>query len=383
MKSNNEKQIMNTPRVRLGDYIERSMANNGNLKYGVDLIEGVTSEGVFAPPKGNNIDINLKPYKIVENGAFVYNPSRLNLGSIAYRTEGVCIVSHLYVVFYLNEKGKQYIEPEYLFMYFRREEFYREVTFRNFGSQRPEFNFFDMSDILIPLPDISVQRTLVDIYKAMVANQQSYEWGLSDLVLLYEGYLDNLRRSVSFRRIGDYIELIESRNETLEYGIESVKGVSIEKKFIDTKADMTGVSLRPYYIVKPNEFAYVPVTSRNGGKISLAINDSDETYICSSSYIVFKSKDEDILYPQYLMLFFSRGEFNRYARFNSWGSARETFDWSEMCDVEIPIPDIEVQKAIAEIYSVYIERKKINELLKAQIKDICPVLIRGSLEYGG
>ena len=80
------------------------------------------------------------------------------------------------------------------------------------------------------------------------------------------------------------------------------------------------------------------------------------------------------------MLFLTRDEFDRYARFNSWGSARETFDWSEMCNVEIPIPDISIQKSIAEIYSVYTQRKKINEQLKAQIKDICPILIKGSLE---
>lgn len=83
------------------------------------------------------------------------------------------------------------------------------------------------------------------------------------------------------------------------------------------------------------------------------------------------------------MLFFSRTEFNRYARFNSWGSARETFDWSEMCDVQIPIPDVKTQKAIADIYRVYIMRKNINEKLKAQIRDICPILIRGALEDGG
>ena len=82
------------------------------------------------------------------------------------------------------------------------------------------------------------------------------------------------------------------------------------------------------------------------------------------------------------MLFFTRAEFDRYARFNSWGSARETFDWSEMCRVKIPIPDIETQKAIAQMYTVYVTRTKINEQLKAQIKDICPILIRGSLEEG-
>lgn len=116
-------------------------------------------------------------------------------------------------------------------------------------------------------------------------------------------------------------------------------------------------------------------------KLVFVCKSSDkETYICSSSYVVFRSKDPEKLFPQYLMLFFSRSEFNRYARFHSLGSARETFDWAEMCEVEIPIPDIKVQKAIAEIFSVYVERKKINEQLKAQIKDICPILIKGSLE---
>ena len=143
---------------------------------------------------------------------------------------------------------------------------------------------------------------------------------------------------------------------------------------------MEGVSLKPYLLIRPNEFAYVTVTSRNGGKISLALNDSENTYICSSSYTVFRSKNEKTLLPQYLMLFFSRTEFDRYARFNSWGSARETFDWETMCDVQIPIPDIKIQEAIAELYTVYNTRKKINEQLKAQIKSICPILIRGSLE---
>ena len=102
---------MGLTNIRLGDYIERSTINNKDLKYGVDLIVGVNSQGVFTPPKGNTDGVNLKPYKIVENGAFVYNPTRLELGSIAYRTEGLCIVSHLYMVFYLTDEGKKIIDP--------------------------------------------------------------------------------------------------------------------------------------------------------------------------------------------------------------------------------------------------------------------------------
>lgn len=378
MNSNHNVLFPEATWVRLGDYIQRSTENNRNLKYGIDLIEGVTNEGVFAPPKGNPLDVDLKPYKIVNDGAFVYNPSRLDLGSIAYRTNGMCIVSHLYIIFYLNEAGKKKIDPNWLFMYFRRKEFYREVTFRNFGSQRPEFNFNDMSDIMIPLPDIAIQRKCVSIYKSMVANQQSYENGLEDLKLLCDGYIEDLRKKMSCKKIGPYLKESNQRNDA-GLTVDAVRGLSTTKEMIPTKADMSGVSLSNYKVVEPRQIAYVPDTSRRGDKISLGFNNTSEPFLVSSISIVFGT-NLDFLIPEYLMLFLTRSEFDRYARFNSWGSARETFDWSEMQNIQIPIPDIKIQKAIAEIFTVYNTRKCINEQLKAQIKDICPILIRGSLE---
>ena len=371
---------MGLTKIRLGDYIRRSTVNNRNLQYGEDLIVGVNNTGVFTTPKGSTTGVNLKPYKIVETGAFVYNPTRLDLGSIAYRTEGLCIVSHLYMVFYLTDEGQKIIDPQWLFIYFRRKEFQREVTFRNFGSQRPEFNFEDMSDIVIPLPPIDIQQKYVAVYNAMLANQQSYERGLEDLKLTCDAYIDQLRSKYPLQKLGTLISVCEEKNEGLQYGIDDVKGVSIEKEFIDTKANMEGVSLRPYAVIKPDEFAYVTVTSRNGGKISLAHNNTQHTYICSSSYVVFAVTDTDTLLPSYLAMLFRRGEFDRYARFHSWGSARETFDWDEMCDVRIPIPSIEIQQDIVNIYEAYLTRKEINEKLKTQIKDLCPILIKGSIE---
>lgn len=366
--------------IRLGDYIERSTENNSDLKYGEELITGVNSSGVFAPPKGSTLGVDLKPYKIVNNGAFVYNPTRLNLGSLAYRTEGLCIVSHLYMIFYLTEEGKKIIDPQWLYIYFHRDEFKREVTFRNFGSQRPEFNFNDMSDIVIPLPDIEVQERYVEIYNAMLENQKNYERGLEDLKVVCDVYIEELRKEMPHKKLGNYISLCDEKNDDLVYSLDAVRGISIEKRFIYTKANMEGVSLKPYAVVKPDEFAYVTVTSRNGEKISLARNDSDETYICSSSYIVFKVDDTNTLLPAYLSMLFERSEFNRYSRFNSWGSARETFDWEEMKNVLIPIPNIEIQQDIVNIFETYNTRRDINEKLKAQINDICPILIKGSIE---
>ena len=265
-------------------------------------------------------------------------------------------------------------------MYFRRKEFYREVTFRNFGSQRPEFNFNDMSDIMIPLPDITVQQKYVAIYKAMVANQQSYERGLEDLKIVCDGYIEELCRKIPCKKIGQYLIESDLRND-LGLAVDSVRGLSTNKELIPTKADMHGVCLDNYKLVQPRQIAYVPDTSRRGDKVSLGFNNTQDTFLVSSIYTVFGTNTEFLL-PEFLMLFFTRAEFDRYARFNSWGSARETFDWTEMCSIKIPIPDIKIQKAIAEMYTVYTSRKRINEQLKKQIKDICPILIRGSLEEG-
>ncbi|MEA3273351.1 MAG: restriction endonuclease subunit S, partial [Patescibacteria group bacterium] len=132
-------------------------------------------------------------------------------------------------------------------------------------------------------------------------------------------------------------------------------------------------------VVHPRQFGYVTVTSRNGQKISIAILDGDAGLV-SSTYIVFKVKDDSVLLPEYLYLFFQRSEFDRYARFNSWGSARETFDWAEMCRVQLPIPSIEKQKAILTIYHTLETRKRINQQLKDSIKPLCPVLMRGVVE---
>lgn len=371
---------MGLKKYKLGEYIERSTANNHSLKYKEDMIVGVTSDGVFSSPKGNVNGVDLKPYKKVNNGDFVYNPSRFDLGSIAYRTEGLCIVSHLYQLFHLNDKGKEKIDPIWLFIYLRRNEFRREVTFRNFGSQRPEFNFNDLSDIDLPLPSIEQQRKYVNVYLSLQNNLTAYQNKVDDLKLVCDGFMDKLKAENEKLKIGEFIEVCDERNSEGIYTLKNLRGVSIEKKFIDTKADMAGVSLAPYIVVKPDYFVFVPVTSRNGEKITLAINDSKDTYIVSSAYTVFRVRDTKKLLPEYLFMYFDRPEFDRYARFNSWGSAREVFTMDDMNDVAIPIPDISVQREIVNIHKCYIERQRIASQLKEQLNNLCPILIKGSLQ---
>ena len=370
----------------LGEHIELRTVTNDDLLYGVEDVRGVNNLKMLMPTKADINGRDLSKFQIVYPGEFVFNHRTSRNGSkfsIAYNDGNRPVIcTEDYVLFRIKEASKKTILAEWLYMFFNRAEFDRYVITNSWGSSTEFYNWEDICSVEMNLPPLSFQQKYVDIYKAMVANQQSYERGLEDLKLVCDGYIEDLRRNTPSKKIKPYIELIETTNDSLNYNLSAVRGVSIEKKFIETKADMTDVNLAPYLVVQPNEFAYVTVTSRNGEKISIALNDSDDTYICSSSYVAFRSKNDKVLLPQYIMLFLSRSEFNRYARFHSIGSARETFDWDELCNVQIPIPDIQVQKAIAEVFAVYNMRKQINEQLKAQIKDICPILIKGSLEEG-
>lgn len=369
---------------KLGELIELCDERNAKKKYTVDDVKGISIQKIFIETKADMKDVPLNPYILVKPDYFAYvtvtsrNGEKITLAHNT--TDNTYIVSSSYVVF--SVKNKDLLLSDYLFMYFNRPEFDRYARFNSWGSARETFGWEDMCDMEIKLPPLPIQQKYVDVYNAMLANQQSYERGLDDLKLVCDAYIDKLRKNLPHQKLGTYISISDNKNDELEYGIDRVRGISIEKKFIDTKANMEGVSLKPYSVVYPNQFAYVTVTSRNGEKISLARNNSNEVYICSSSYTVFKVNDTRELLPEYLSMLFERNEFNRYSRFHSWGSARETFDWEEMCDVKIPIPDLKIQRDIVSIFEAYNMRKKINEKLKTQIKDICPILIKGSLEEG-
>ena len=229
-------------------------------------------------------------------------------------------------------------------------------------------------EIQIPIPDVDEQRKFVALYNGLMSNQKSYEDSLADLQLICDTYIESLIKSQQPKILGDYIEQSDQRNQDLKN--DNLLGISVNKTFIETRSQKEKLDLSNYKVVNPREFGYVSVTSRNGEKISIAILDG-EAGLVSSTYIVFRIKDNSELLPEYLFLWFSRTEFDRYARFHSWGSARETFDWADMCNVKLPIPSMQVQEAIVKIYHTLETRKRINEQLKSIIKPICPVLMKG------
>lgn len=168
----------------------------------------------------------------------------------------------------------------------------------------------------------------------------------------------------NYKMLGNYIQIVDERNRGGE--IDYLLGVSINKQFIPSIANIVGTDLSNYKIVRTGQFAYGPVTSRNGEKISIALL-KDKDCIISSSYTVFEVINKEELDPEYLMLWFSRPEFDRYARYMSHGSVREIFGWDEMCKVELPVPPIEKQRSIVKAYQTITDRialkRKVNENL--------------------
>lgn len=369
-------------KYKLGSLLELCDDRNSDLKHRIDDVKGISIQKIFIDTKADMTGVSLKPYILVKPDSFAYVTVTSRNGkkiTIAHNdTENTYIVSSSYVVF--KVRCPDLLLSDYLFMLFNRPEFERYARFNSWGSARETFSWEEMCDIDIDLPPLSVQQKYVDIYNSMLANQRCYERGLEDLKLTCDAYIENLRRETLTQKIGAFLTQSDRRND-IGLTVESVRGLATSKAMIPTKADMDGVSLNNYKVVPPRYIAYVPDTSRRGDKVSLGFNDTDETFLVSSISTVFGT-DLSVLIPEYLMLFLTRSEFDRYARFNSWGSARETFNFEDMCDVEIPIPDISVQKAIADIFTAYNTRKQINDRLKAQIKDLCPILVKGAVEEG-
>lgn len=369
---------MGLNRYRLGDLIELCEARNDDLQYGIEDVKGVSIQKIFIDTKANMEGVSLNPYYLVQPDDFVYvtvtsrNGEKITLAHNV--TEKTYIVSSSYIVF--KVKKTDLLLSDYLFMYFNRPEFDRYSRYNSWGSARETFDWSEMCAIEIDLPPLAIQQKYVDVYNAMIANQQCYERGLEDLKLVCDAYIEELRRKMPSEKLGKYIHQKSDKNSSNE--IKNVMGLSTKKEFREAQSRVNKEELSNYKIVRQNEFAFVPTTD-TWKVLAFAYNHFNEDIVVSPIYVVFFVDISKIL-PEYLAIWLSRKEFDRYARYNSWGSARENFSFDDMCNVEIPIPSIEIQQSIVDIYKVYLQRKAINERLKEQIKSICPILIKGSLE---
>lgn len=373
---------MGLKKVKIGTFVELYSEACGISNLTVDDVSGVNRDKEFFEPS-KQVGSDTSKYKIVPPDYFACNLMHVGRDvvlPIALNHSGKNkIVSPAYTVFRITDETV--ILKDYFFIILKSEERDRYFWFHTDSSVRDGMEWDVFCDLEIEIPDVPIQKKYVDIYLGLQENIAAMVHGTEQMQSTCDTYMKWLNSTVEKHPVSEYIKVTEDTNENLDYGIDDVRGISIEKKFIDTKANMQGVSLKPYKIIRPNEFCYVTVTSRNGDKVSIALNDSEDTYIVSSSYESFKIVSDDII-PEYLFMFMRGADFDRYARFNSWGSAREVFALEDLGRFTIPVPDVDIQRDIVNIFNSYNARKQSTDKLLSMQKGICPILSRGSIEEG-
>lgn len=356
---------------RLGDYITVIDIRNSDQK--IKTVFGLNNKKEFMPTVAT-IDENsdISKYKLVEKGMFVFSgmqtgrDQNIRIGYSDY--DFTFVISPAYTTFKVTN-----IIPTYFFMIFKSTEMDRYGAFLSDSSVRSNLDWDVFCNIELDIPPIDVQQKVVDVYLAMVANQKAYEKGLDDLKLTCDAFIENLKSHHSKYKIANYINETKEINTTLSVRYE--RGLNKFQGFVRPGSMSNNVDLSKRKIVRYNQFVYPPPHFGEQGTIGLF---KEESCIMSQMYTTFEINDER-LHPDYLYLWFKRNEFMRYGFFASADSIRDTFDFAKLCEYVIPIPSIDVQKSISEIFSVYIKRKRINDNLKKQINEICPVLIKGSI----
>ena len=272
--------------VRLGDYIERCEILNTSKKYGPNDAVGVNIDKVLRETKANTEEKVIDKFLVLQPGMFAFNPRGSRKLGLGYNsTNRTYITTYNFIHFKIKECHLQYLNPMYLFLYLCRKEWDRNAEYLSWGSSTEYFKYETLCDVIIPLPSLSEQQKVVNAWKAFREIKEQNEAKAAPLMQLCQSYIQELKHKYPAQEIGPYIEEYDSRNKDSLYNIEDVRGISIEKKIIDTKANMDGVSLSPYKIFKNGTFCYVTITSRNGDKITLSLNPDGRDYIVSSSYI--------------------------------------------------------------------------------------------------
>ena len=366
-------------KYKLGTLIELCDVRNYDGIYTLDDIRGISTGKEFIETKANMDGVSLSSYKVVNCQEFAYVADTSRRGdkiAIAFNTgEKPVLISSIYTVFRVVDKYK--LLSDYLFMFFNRPEFDRYARFNSWGSARETFDWDTMCDIDIELPDLSTQRKYVDIYNAMVANQQSYERGLEDLKLVLDASLEKYKRNTKRVALSKITNEIDARNFNME--VSEVDGVNKDKQFMPAVA--SGEDLSKYKIVKKNQLACNLMHVGRDVAVPIALHTNEDPIIVSPAYVVFQINTESVM-PQYVLMWFSRTETDRNAWFMCDNNIRGGMEKKRFFEMEIPIPSIEEQASIVELFEALSLRREINEKLKTQIKDICPILIRGSLEGG-
>lgn len=368
---------MGFSKVKIGNLIDsiNRKSNINNLT--VFDVFGINRDKEFFSP-AIQVGQDTSNYKIVPPDCFACNLMHVGRDTVIpislNRTSEDIIVSPAYFVFYVVRKDL--ILQEYLYMVFKKIDFDRYAAFCTDSSVRDGLEVNRFLDIEVELPSIDVQQRVVDVYMAIVENQMTLESSIDDLKLTCDAYIENMKKKNILFSLDDFLEPVSEQNLDSKFMVQHVVGVSAKKEIIPTKADSSDNDLTKFIVIEKNDFVYNP---RSANAIAIYLYELGSIISWNNTAFRVKKELQSTLLPKYLSLWFSRDEYSRWAKFNSWGSSTELLNLNEIRSYKIPIPDIKSQEAIINVFETYNSRKDIASKLRNIVNEVCPVLIKGSL----
>ena len=354
--------------VRLGDYIiQRREKNDSN-----ELpIYGVTRDG-FIPPKQKEADTS--KYNVFYLNDFVFNPARMEINSIYlndFCPKAIC--SSLYEIFYI--KDTSVLLPHFLHLFLKRAEFARHCEYIGWGSAREYCRVEDISDIEIPLPSLSEQQKVVNAWKAFREIKEQNEAKAAPLMQLCQSYIQELKhKSKATYRIGDAIKVLDKLN-VKDRSLE-VLGLSRDKTYMPTVANMTNVDTSRYKVLTKGTFAFNGMHVGRDVAVPIAKYDCDSDALISPAYTTFEIDKTKGLLEEFFEVVIRNKEFDRLAWFYCDSSVRGGLEWKRFLDIKIPYVPLDVQRAIVNIYKCANEAKQIAAEADRLSREVCPALLQ-------
>lgn len=369
----NVRIFQSAPKVPLGELLQE--ADEINSK-GLDLpFYGVNKDKEFMPTIATTKGLNSKKYKIIRKGKFVFSGMQTGrdkcIRFALYQNSEPVLLSPAYTL--LEVKDTEKVLPEYIYLYFLSSERDRLGAFYSDASVRANLDLYRFFQIEIPLPSIDVQKQYVNAYRSLQKLAEQNEALAAPLKNACNAYILKLATKYKKKKIGNLI--IEFSQKNTDNGISVVKSVSVSKEFNDTNAKVNKNELSNYKIVPPLYISYVQ-TTKNEKCFASAINKFGIPIVVTSVNRVITSNNQEILNNEYLAMWFRTPYFSRWAIYNSWGSAREVFDFSDLCLSEIPLPPIEVQRSIVALYNCAEEARAIAREAREQLKKMAPAMVQ-------
>lgn len=371
---------MQLNKTKLGFLIEQITETNNELLYGLNDVMGMTISKDLIPTKADLSDTKLDNFIIVKPKEFVYNPRthgyRIGLGF--NNTEKCFLISWNNIAFKIKEEAKNIILPEYLYIYFNRDEWDRAACFDSWGSSTEVFSWDSLCDMQIELPSIEVQQKYVDIYMSLKANIEFLENQIKSLIKACFLVIPENKNSNKIQ-IGSFVKLYNENCNISDLTINDVSGINRDKEFFEPSKQV-GVDTSKYKIVPPNYFACNLMHVGRDIVLPIALNTTNSNKIVSPAYTVFSINNNIEIISEYFLMIINSEEKDRFFWFNTDSSIRDGMDWDVFCNMEIPVPKIEIQKKYVDIFKAKISLKAELNRLKQIQKNICPILIKGSID---